>query len=130
MNAKLLLIEDNANNAYLMRYLLEKAGFTVYEASCGAKGMDLALLHKPDAVLLDIQLPEMDGYQVLSAIRRNAELAGIPVIAVTSYAMSGDRERIMSSGADGYIEKPIDPDSFVSSVSLHLTCRPERKTTT
>jgi len=128
--AKLLLIEDNPNNSYLMRYLLEKAGYTVLEASCGARGMDLALLHKPDAVLLDIQLPEMDGYEVLSAFRRNAELADIPVIAVTSYAMTGDREKIMSSGADGYIEKPIDPETFVSSVSSHLRCPPEEGGTT
>jgi CheY-like chemotaxis protein len=116
----LLLIEDNPNNSYLMRYLLEKAGFTVLEATSGVEGIDLALRYKPDAVLLDIQLPEMNGYEVLSAMRSDCELSGIPVIAVTSYAMAGDRERIMHSGADGYIEKPIDPDSFVATVSANL----------
>jgi two-component system cell cycle response regulator DivK len=120
MNYTLLIIEDNEQNLYMMRFLLEKNGFTVIGAKTGREGIDMALRHKPDAILLDIQLPEMDGYAVAAEIRKNAEISEIPIIAVTSYAMVGDRERILESGATGYIEKPINPATFIGQIRGYL----------
>lgn len=116
----LLIIEDNEQNLYLMRFLLEKKGFEIISATTGRKGIEMALKHKPQAILLDIQLPEMDGYAVAAELKRHQELKDIPIIAVTSYAMLGDREKILAAGADGYIEKPIDPDTFVGEIEKYL----------
>lgn len=120
MKKTLLIIEDNKQNLYLMRYLLEHGGFTVLEAESGAEGVALALERRPQAVLLDIQLPEMDGYAVAAELKRHPELEGTPIIAVTSYAMVGDRERILAAGATGYIEKPINPETFVDEIRRYL----------
>jgi CheY-like chemotaxis protein len=121
MNPVVLVIEDNEQNLYLMRFLLEKNGFTVLEAMDGVKGVETAKETKPDLILLDIQLPRMDGYTVARELRKNSNLSGVPIIAVTSYAMVGDRERILAAGADGYIEKPIDPERFVGQITKHLS---------
>jgi CheY-like chemotaxis protein len=120
MNPVVLVIEDNEQNLYLMRFLLEKNGFTVLEATDGEKGVGMAKEAKPHLILLDIQLPKMDGYAVARELRKNNELAGTPIVAVTSYAMVGDRERVLAAGADGYIEKPIDPEKFVDQIKKHL----------
>jgi two-component system cell cycle response regulator DivK len=120
MNYTLLIIEDNEQNYYMMRFLLEKNGFTVIGAETGREGIEKALMYKPQAILLDIQLPEMDGYAVATEIRKNAEISEIPIIAVTSYAMMGDRERILAAGANGYIEKPINPETFVGEIKGYL----------
>jgi CheY-like chemotaxis protein len=120
MNPVVLVIEDNEQNLYLMRFLLEKNGFTVIEATDGEKGVEKAKETKPDLVLLDIQLPKMDGYAVARELRKNGKLASTAIVAVTSYAMVGDRERVLAAGADGYIEKPIDPDTFVAKIAQHL----------
>lgn len=116
MNKKILLIEDNEQNRYLATFLLEKHGYSVVPAPDGVTGIELGSRFQPKGILLDIQLPGMDGYDVARALRRNASLDGVPIIAVTSYAMAGDREKAMAAGCDGYIEKPIDPDTFVSEV--------------
>jgi CheY-like chemotaxis protein len=120
MSDTLLIIEDNIQNFYMMRFLLEKNGFAVIGAENGREGIEKALIHKPCAILLDIQLPEMDGYAVAAELKKHDALNGVPIIAVTSYAMVGDRERILAAGATGYIEKPIDPDTFVSEIVSHL----------
>ena len=120
MKKTLLIIEDNAQNFYLMRFLLEKSGFSVMGASTGREGIEMALALKPSAILLDIQLPEMDGYAVAAELKKHEELAGTPIIAVTSYAMVGDREKILAAGSTGYIEKPIDPETFVDDIARHL----------
>lgn len=120
MNNRILVIEDNEQNLYLMRFLLEKNGFTVIGAENGRKGIDLALNCRPLAILLDIQLPEMDGYAVAAELKKHGELDQVPIIAVTSYAMVGDRERILSAGATGYIEKPINPDTFLMEMRQYL----------
>lgn len=117
MAIKLLIIEDNEQNYYMMRFLLEKKGFKVIGAENGRLGVEKALSEKPDAILLDIQLPEMDGYAVAAELKKHAELDDVPIVAVTSYAMVGDRENIMAAGATGYIEKPINPDTFVDEIS-------------
>jgi CheY-like chemotaxis protein len=91
MNRPLLIIEDNAQNMYMMRFLLEKSGFLVLGAEDGKKGVEAALTAEPLAILLDIQLPGLDGYAVAAELKRYPQLAGVPIIAVTSYAMVGDR---------------------------------------
>jgi two-component system cell cycle response regulator DivK len=121
MKDTLLIIEDNPQNLYLMRFLLEKSGFVVIEARNGRDGIEMALRYKPRAILLDIQLPEMDGYAVSAELKKHGELAGVPIIAVTSYAMVGDRERILVAGATGYIEKPINPETFVAEIACYLS---------
>ncbi len=120
MSETLLIIEDNEQNFYMMRFLLEKNGFDIVGAETGRKGIDAALRIRPAAILLDIQLPEMDGYAVASELKKLPELEKTPIIAVTSYAMVGDRERILEAGATGYIEKPINPDTFVNEIRAFL----------
>jgi two-component system, cell cycle response regulator DivK len=124
MSDLLLIIEDNAQNLYLMRFLLEKNGFVVIGAENGAEGIRMALRHNPRAILLDIQLPGMDGYAVARELKKHPELVQIPIVAVTSYAMVGDRERVLAAGATGYIEKPINPDTFVSEIRSFLPTEP------
>lgn len=120
MSDKLLIIEDNEQNFYMMRFLLEKNGFRVIGAENGREGIEKAMHHVPRAILLDIQLPEMDGYAVAAELKKHKELEKVPIIAVTSYAMVGDRERIIAAGATGYMEKPINPDTFVAEITSHL----------
>ena len=108
MNKTILLIEDNEQNRYLATFLLEKHGYSVVPASNGVTGIELGLSFQPKGILLDIQLPGLDGYEVARALRRNASLDGVPIIAVTSYAMEGDREKAMAAGCDDFDTKPID----------------------
>ena len=123
MNAKILLIEDNEQNRYLATFLLEGNGFTVAHAFDGPAGLERARRERFDLILLDIQLPGMDGYAVARALRSDRAFDGVPIVAVTSYAMAGDRERILAEGCDGYIEKPIDPETFAASIAGHLNAR-------
>jgi len=120
MRDALLVIEDNEQNRYLMKFLLEKNGFRVAEAASATEGIEKALSSKFLGVLLDIQLPDMDGYAVARKLRTFEELKEIPIIAVTSYAMMGDREKALEAGCTGYIEKPINPDSFVEEIKQYL----------
>lgn len=120
MKRKILVIEDNEQNLYLVKFILEKHGHEVFEARDGQEGINLAVSINPDLIILDIQLPVMDGYTVARQIRRNADLAQVPIIAVTSYAMAGDREKTIEAGCNGYIEKPINPDTFIQQVEQHL----------
>jgi CheY-like chemotaxis protein len=111
-----LVIEDNVDNMELMRQLLEANGYKVLKAETGQQGFDVALEARPDFILLDIQLPDIDGLEVLQKIRSSEIKDDIPVIAVTSYAMAGDREKIMAAGCNSYIEKPIDPEKVISRI--------------
>lgn len=120
MKKKILYIEDNEQNMYLVRFILEKHGYEVYAATDGQEGIDRAAMVIPDLILLDIQLPLMDGYAVARQLRTNAYLAGIPIVAVTSYAMAGDRDKALAAGCNGYIEKPINPDTFMQQVEQYL----------
>lgn len=121
MSITVLLIEDNEQNRYLATFLLEKNGFTVTSAADGVRGIELAQSLAPQIILLDIQLPVLDGYQIARSLRGIDGLRTVPIVAVTSYAMPGDRERAMAAGCDGYIEKPINPDTFISDVRKYLT---------
>ena len=120
MNKRILLIEDNEQNRYLVTFLLQARGWEVAHAADGPAGLALAGEIAPALILLDIQLPGRDGYAVARALRANPKLAAIPVVAVTSYAMSGDRERCIEAGCTGYLEKPIDPQTFVAEVEAML----------
>lgn len=121
MAARILLIEDNDQNRYLVTFLLERHGYDMVSARDGLHGIELAREHTPDLILLDIQLPTMHGYDVARALRQIPALADIPIVAVTSYAMVGDRERALAAGCTGYIEKPINPASFVAEVGSFLS---------
>ncbi|MCE1189324.1 MAG: response regulator [Ignavibacteria bacterium] len=116
MGNKVLIIEDNEQNMYLLSYLLENEGYVVLQAFSGIDGINAAIEQQPDIILLDIQLPEMDGYTVAKKIRENESLHDVVIIAVTSYAMPGDKEKALESGATGYIEKPINPDTFMAEM--------------
>ena len=120
MNPPILVIEDNEQNLYLMRFLLEQHGLAVVAARDGRAGVRMAVELRPAAILLDIQLPVIDGYAVAEELRRQATLVATPIIAVTSYAMPGDRSARWLPGSTDYIEKPIDPDTFVGQVQRHL----------
>ncbi len=120
MDTKILVIEDNEQNLYLVTFILEKNGYSVFQAKDGRIGINLANKVKPDLILLDIQLPVMDGYTVARELKRNPELSKIPIVAVTSYAMAGDREKILAAGFEGYIDKPIKPETFVNEIEAYL----------
>lgn len=114
--AKVLIIEDNFQNRYLFKLLLAKGGMEVIEAEDGRSGIAMAAEMDPDLILLDIQLPDIDGYQVARELRGRRRFDGLPIIAVTSYAMAGDREKSLAAGCTGYIEKPINPTAFMEQI--------------
>lgn len=114
-----LVIEDNEHNRYLVTYLLETRGHRVVVATDGWEGCRLAREVRPDLILLDIQLPRMDGYTVARLLKDDPCTSAVPIVAVTSYAMPGDREKCLACGCVGYLEKPIDPDTFVSVVERY-----------
>jgi len=121
MKLKALIIEDNEQNMYMLSFLLEKNNYEVIQAFNGLDGIKAAFECSPDVILLDIQLPEMDGYQIAQNLRQRNDLKPIPIVAVTSHAMVGDREKAMASGATGYIEKPIDPDNFIQRMESYFS---------
>lgn len=120
MGATILVVEDNRDNRELMQYLLNAFGYTPLLASGGADGIRLAREQRPDLILMDVQMPGMDGYEVTAQMRKDAGVDGCTVVAVTAFAMVGDRERILSSGFDGYISKPIAAETFVTQVETFL----------
>jgi two-component system, cell cycle response regulator DivK len=115
-----LVIEDNEDNLRILTYALERAGYAVISAGRGDAGAALALRERPDFILMDINMPGMDGIEATRRIRDTEGGGRIPIIAITSYAMTGDRERIIDAGCDGYIEKPIDPLTIVESIRSML----------
>jgi len=114
--SRILIIEDNEQNLYLITFILQQHGHEVFQARDGREGIRLATQLEPDLILLDIQLPEIDGYAVARELRSNPQLDNVPIVAVTSYAMLGDRERILAEGCTGYIEKPINPETFLTQI--------------
>jgi CheY-like chemotaxis protein len=115
----ILVIEDNEDNIRLVDYVLRAHGYEPLLATNGADGVRLALEHRPDLVLLDIRMPHMDGYEVVTRLKE-AGLDGMRIVAVTASAMVGDREQIVAAGFDGYIQKPIDPETFIAQVESFL----------
>ena len=120
MAARILVIEDNRENLDLMTYLLTAFGHTVFSAEDGGAGLEVARRELPDLVITDLHMPKMDGFEVVRAFRQDDCLKMRPLVAVTSYAMRGDRERVLASGFDGYISKPIVPEDFVRQVERFL----------
>ncbi len=120
MKTRMLIIEDNEQNLYMQTFLLEQRGYEVVQARDGREGLELAARLKPALIVLDIQLPLMDGHEVARRLKKQPGTRDIPIVVVTSYAMPKDREQALASGCDGYIEKPIDPDTFVSEIERHL----------
>jgi len=123
MAYRILVIEDNPENLELIRYLVAAFGHQPLLARNGLEGLQIAADESPDLILCDIQLPDLDGMEVARRLRADSRLAGIPRVAVTALAMVGDRERILASGFDGYLAKPIAPESFLADVSRYLSPR-------
>jgi CheY-like chemotaxis protein len=120
MGARILVIEDNPTNLELMTYLLRAFGHTPLTAGDGEAGVEAALRERPDLVLCDLAMPRLDGYGVVRRLKADPALRHIPVVAVTASAMVGDRDRVIATGFDGYISKPIDPETFVAEVEGFL----------
>lgn len=116
----ILIVEDNLKNRKLVRDLLQFHGYVTLEAEEGQAGIQLACEHMPDLILMDIQLPGMDGQTAMQALKTDARTADIPIIALTALAMKGDKERLLTAGFDGYIDKPIDIKTFPAAISLYL----------
>jgi signal transduction histidine kinase/CheY-like chemotaxis protein len=123
---KILYIEDNPENRMLARAVLEAEGYTVLTADDGLSGIEAAIREQPNLILLDVNLPGVDGYEAVAILKSFPDLATTPVIAVTAYAMEGDRQRTLVAGCDGYIQKPIDVDAFPSQVGEFLRGKRER----
>jgi two-component system cell cycle response regulator DivK len=122
---KVLVIEDNADNLKIITYALQRAGYAVISAERGEEGIELALRESPVFIVMDINLPGIDGVETTRRIRAAEADGRIPIIAITSYALAGDRERFLAAGCDGYIEKPVDPITLVER--LHGILGPERE---
>lgn len=116
----ILVVEDNEKNMYLISFILKKKGYEVIEAMTGEQGVELAIRDKPDLILMDLQLPGIDGLEATKRIRGSEADGEIPIIALTSHAMVGDRKKALAAGCTGYIEKPIDPETFMAEIEKHL----------
>lgn len=116
MRKRILVIEDTEDNRRILRDLLTHAGFDLIEAEDGAKGVAMAAEHRPDLILMDIQLPIIDGYEATRRIKANPDLQHIPIIAVTSYALSGDEAKTVAAGCNGYIAKPFSPRKILAMI--------------
>jgi two-component system, cell cycle response regulator len=125
MSANILIIEDNPTNMELMAYLLTNFGYEVRSAPEGRSGIEIALKIAPDLIICDIEMPGLSGFDVLRALREHEQTKRLPMIAVTAYAMVGDREKVLAAGFDGYVSKPIDPETFVREVEEFLP--PEKR---
>lgn len=113
MKPTVLIIEDNEQNMYMLSYLLSQNNYNIIEAYNGMDGLKMAHENHPEIILIDIQLPDMDGYEICNKLSHNGLPKSTVIIAVTSYAMGGDKEKALEAGADGYLEKAINPDTFV-----------------
>jgi two-component system cell cycle response regulator DivK len=124
MDPKIILyIEDNPENRLLVRRVLEIEGYRVIEADSGKTGLQKAETMTPDLVLMDINLPEIDGYELTHRLKQMPDLAGVPVVAMTANVMKGDREKTLAAGCDGYIQKPIDVDQLPLQIARFLQAK-------
>ena len=120
MNKRILMVEDTEDNRQIMRDLMSMTDYDLIEAVDGADGVAMAALHKPDLILMDIQLPVMDGYEAARRIKSDPALRHIPIIAVTSYALSGDEAKTLAAGCDGYVAKPFSPRLLLAKIREFL----------
>jgi two-component system cell cycle response regulator DivK len=116
---RILVVEDNEKNMKLVRDVLQAAGYRTLEATTGGRAVELASEHQPELVLMDVQLPDIDGVEALGRLRASERTAAIPVLALTAQAMGGDRERFLAAGFDGYVSKPVDIVELVAVVRQH-----------
>jgi two-component system cell cycle response regulator DivK len=116
----ILIVEDEPKNLKLVRDLLQVSGYKTIEATDGKQGIELAKTRKPDLILMDIMMPKMDGLEAARILKADATTRNIPIVALTSYVMKGDKERILQAGCDGYIAKPIDIQELLEKVSEYL----------
>jgi two-component system cell cycle response regulator DivK len=117
---KILYIEDNVENRVLVKRVLEVEGYVVLEADDGPSGMRIAKQEVPDLILMDINLPEIDGYEMTARLRQVPSLVRVPIVALTAYVLKGDRERSLEAGCDGYIQKPVDVDLLPTQIAAFL----------
>jgi two-component system, cell cycle response regulator DivK len=120
MGKRILYIEDNTDNRLLIRRVLQAEGYEIIEAADGRSGLQQAAAARPDLILMDINLPEIDGYELTARLKQVSSLNRIPIIAVTANVMKGDREKTLAAGCDGYIQKPIDIDLLPSQIERFL----------
>ena len=120
MTKRILMVEDTEDNRQIIRDLMESVGYDLIEAEDGAAGVAMATEHRPDLILMDIQLPVMDGYEACRRIKADPELRHIPIIAVTSYALSGDETKTKAAGCDGYVAKPFSPRQLLAKMNEFL----------
>jgi two-component system cell cycle response regulator DivK len=120
MSKFILVVEDQEDNRRIMRDLLSSAGYEVIEAVTGEEGVTAADTHRPDLILMDIQLPELDGYEATRQIKANPELEHIPIIVVTSYALSGDDVKAFEAGCNAYVSKPFSPRELLAKIREYL----------
>lgn len=121
MTKLILIVEDEPKNLTLLRDLLQVSGYSTIEATDGKQGVALAKARKPDLILMDIQMPKMDGLEATRILKADATTSNIPVLALTSYAMKGDEERILEAGCDGYLAKPFDIQELLKTVAEYLS---------
>jgi two-component system cell cycle response regulator DivK len=119
LGERVLIVEDNEKNMKLVRDVLQATGYSTLEATTGEEAVELALSQAPALVLMDVQLPGIDGVEALERMRQNERTASIPVLALTAQAMSGDRERFLEAGFDGYLAKPVDVRKLIEAVREH-----------
>ena len=117
---RILIIEDNEDNMYMIKFILEQNNLKVITAQTGSDGYEIALKEKPDLILMDIQLPDINGLEVTKLIRQSEISDLIPIIALSSYAMTGDKQKALDAGCAAYIEKPIDPETIMDSIRKYL----------
>ena len=117
---KILIVEDDEKNLYLARFILQKQGYKVIEAGDGLEAVDKGFKETPDLILMDLQLPKLDGYEATRRIKADEKSNKIPVVALTACAMKGDREKTLAAGCSGYIEKPINTATFAEEVEKYL----------
>lgn len=122
--ARILVVEDDPNNLELITYLLKAFGHETREAHDGEQALEVAQRERPDLVLMDIQMPVMDGYEAVRHLKNDSVFEATPILAITALAMVGDRSRILQAGFDGYVSKPIDPESFVQQLDPYLLKTP------
>ncbi len=123
---KILVVEDNEINIYLCSRIIKSSGYEVIEARTGEEGVALALKERPDLIIMDIQLPGIDGLETTKRIRESEADGEIPIIALTSFAMAGDRKKALKAGCTGYIEKPINPETFMDEIKKFLEVKDEK----
>jgi two-component system cell cycle response regulator DivK len=119
LGKRVLIVEDNEKNMKLFRDVLQATGYSTLEATTGEEAIELSLSQAPALVLMDVQLPGIDGVEALERLRQNERTASIPVLALTAQAMSGDRERFLEAGFDGYLAKPVDVGELIEAVREH-----------